>query len=58
MSALVGCYYAYRQNKSSTRDIQRMMKDMESLQKAELTLENLQVSIALALTLNNRLKSS
>lgn len=43
LGALIGCWYAYRQNKSSRRHLRRMMKDMESLQKAENTLENLQV---------------
>lgn len=43
LGALIGCWYAYRQNKNSRRHLRRMMKDMESLQKAENTLENLQV---------------
>lgn len=42
LGALIGCWYAYRQNKNSRRHLRRMMKDMESLHKAELALENLQ----------------
>lgn len=41
--ALIGCWYAYQQKKSSQKHLRRMMKDMESLHKAELALENLQV---------------
>ncbi|CAL1689756.1 unnamed protein product [Lasius platythorax] len=40
--ALIGCWYAYQQKKNSQKDLYRMMKDMESLHKAELALENLQ----------------
>ena len=40
--ALVGCWYAYQQKKSSQKDLHRMMKDMESLHKAELELKSLQ----------------
>ncbi|KAI4499603.1 hypothetical protein M0802_005173 [Mischocyttarus mexicanus] len=40
--ALIGCWYVYQQKKSSQKHLQRMMKDMESLHKAELALENLQ----------------
>jgi len=43
LTALIGCWYAYRQNKNSRRHLRRMMKDMESLHKAELALEQLQV---------------
>lgn len=42
LGALTGCWYAYRQNKNSRKHLRRMMKDMESLHKAELALENLQ----------------
>lgn len=42
LGALLGCWYAYRQNKSSRRHLRRMMKDMESLHRAELALEDLQ----------------
>ncbi|XP_063233155.1 stromal interaction molecule homolog [Bacillus rossius redtenbacheri] len=42
LGALMGCWYAYRQNKSSRRHLHRMIKDMESLQKAELALDHLQ----------------
>lgn len=41
--ALVGCWYAYQQKKSSQKHLFRMMKDMESLHKAEIALEDLQV---------------
>lgn len=40
--ALIGCWYAYQQKKNSQKHLHRMMKDMESLRKAELALENLQ----------------
>ncbi|XP_011501914.1 PREDICTED: stromal interaction molecule homolog isoform X2 [Ceratosolen solmsi marchali] len=40
--ALIGCWYAYQQKKSSQKDLYRMMKDMESLHKAELELKSLQ----------------
>ncbi|XP_012214485.1 stromal interaction molecule homolog isoform X2 [Linepithema humile] len=40
--ALIGCWYVYQQKKSSQKHLHRMMKDMESLHKAELALENLQ----------------
>uniref|UniRef100_A0A1B6C0H7 SAM domain-containing protein n=1 Tax=Clastoptera arizonana TaxID=38151 RepID=A0A1B6C0H7_9HEMI len=42
LGALIGCWYAYRQNKVSRKHLRRMMKDMESLHKAEQALENLQ----------------
>lgn len=41
--ALIGCWYAYQQKKNSQKHLHRMMKDMESLHKAELALEDLQV---------------
>ena len=40
--ALIGCWYAYQQKKSSQKDLHRMMKDMESLHNAELELKSLQ----------------
>ncbi|XP_053594126.1 stromal interaction molecule homolog isoform X4 [Microplitis demolitor] len=40
--ALIGCWYAYQQKKSSQKHLRRMMKDMEGLHKAELALEDLQ----------------
>ncbi|XP_071641666.1 stromal interaction molecule homolog [Temnothorax longispinosus] len=40
--ALIGCWYAYQQKKNSQKHLHRMMKDMESLHKAELALETLQ----------------
>lgn len=49
LGALIGCWYAYRQNKVSRRHLRRMMKDMESLHKAEIALENLQVRMILNL---------
>ncbi|XP_047120810.1 stromal interaction molecule homolog isoform X1 [Schistocerca piceifrons] len=42
LGALIGCYYAYHQNKNSKKHLRRMMKDMESLHKAELALDKLQ----------------
>lgn len=45
MAALIGFWYTYRMNKISKKHLKRMMKEMESLQKAELTLEDLQVLI-------------
>jgi len=45
LGALIGFWYAYNQNKSSTQHLKRMMRDMESLQKAETALEDLQVYI-------------
>ncbi len=38
-------YYAYRQSRNSKEHLQRMIKDMDGLQKAELDLKNLQVQI-------------
>lgn len=43
LGALIGFWYAYNQNKSSTQHLKRMMRDMESLQNAETALEDLQV---------------
>ncbi|KAK0159350.1 hypothetical protein PV328_010236 [Microctonus aethiopoides] len=40
--ALIGCWYAYQQKKSSQKHLKRMMKDMEGLHKAEIALEDLQ----------------
>ncbi|XP_051169150.1 stromal interaction molecule homolog isoform X2 [Leptopilina boulardi] len=40
--ALIGCWYAYQQKKNSQKHLHRMMKDMESLHKAEIALEDLQ----------------
>lgn len=45
MSALTGCYYAYRQSRNSNQHLQRMMRDMEGLQKAESDLKDLQVEL-------------
>jgi len=57
LGALIGCWYAYRQNKNSRRHLRRMMKDMESLHKAELALDHLQVrSIFLIISIWNARK--
>ncbi|XP_053572071.1 stromal interaction molecule 2-like [Bombina bombina] len=37
-----GCWFAYTQNKTSKEQISQMMKDLEGLQKAELSLMELQ----------------
>lgn len=50
LGALIGFWYVYNQNKSSTQHLKRMMSDMESLQKAETALEDLQVSIFIVYT--------
>lgn len=42
----MGCWYAYQQKKNSQKHLRRMMQDMEGLHKAELALENLQVSLS------------
>jgi len=43
LGALIGFWYVYNQNKSSTLHLKRMMRDMEGLQKAETAYEDLQV---------------
>ena len=43
LTALVSCWYIYTQNKRSRKHVQRMMKEMESLHRAEQALEDLQV---------------
>uniref|UniRef100_A0A146KQY1 Stromal interaction molecule n=1 Tax=Lygus hesperus TaxID=30085 RepID=A0A146KQY1_LYGHE len=48
LGTLFGFWYAYRMNKSSHMNLKRMMKNMESLQKAELALENLQKELEVA----------
>ncbi|BES90772.1 stromal interaction molecule [Nesidiocoris tenuis] len=48
LGTLFGFWYAYRMNKSSHMNLNRMMKNMESLQKAELALENLQKELEVA----------
>ena len=40
--AVTGLFYAYRQNKKSREHLNRMMRDMDSLAKAENTLKELQ----------------
>lgn len=42
LSAIIGCWYAYQQNKSAKRHLRRMAKDMEGLQKAENALVDMQ----------------
>lgn len=42
LSAIIGCWYAYQQNKSAKRHLRRMAKDMEGLQKAENALADMQ----------------
>ncbi|XP_044737139.1 stromal interaction molecule homolog isoform X2 [Chrysoperla carnea] len=42
IGALTGCYYTYKQHTNSRKHLNRMMRDMESLHKAEIDLENLQ----------------
>lgn len=37
-----GCWFAYTQNKTSKEHIAQMMKDLEGLQKAEISLLELQ----------------
>ncbi|XP_077286450.1 stromal interaction molecule [Arctopsyche grandis] len=42
VGAIVGCWWAYQQSRASRRQLGRMLKDMESLRKAELALDDLQ----------------
>lgn len=42
LSAIIGCWYAYQQNKNAKRHLRRMAKDMEGLQKAETALTEMQ----------------
>lgn len=41
-----GCWFAYAQHKKSQTHIQKMMKDMEALQRAEDSLMDLQKEYA------------
>lgn len=41
-----GCWFAYAQHKKSKTHIQKMMKDMEALQRAEDSLMDLQKEYA------------
>lgn len=43
LSAIIGCWYAYQQNKNAKRHLRRMAQDMEGLQKAEKTLQGMQL---------------
>lgn len=40
--SVIGCWYTYLQRKKSRTHLHRMLKDMESLHRAELALEDLQ----------------
>lgn len=42
LSAIIGCWYAYQQNKNAKRHLRRMAQDMEGLQKAEIALTEMQ----------------
>ncbi|KAL5278616.1 STIM2 family protein [Megaselia abdita] len=42
LSAIIGCWYAYQQNKNAKRHLRRMAKDMEGLQRAEQSLSEMQ----------------
>uniref|UniRef100_T1G9W8 Stromal interaction molecule Orai1-activating region domain-containing protein n=1 Tax=Megaselia scalaris TaxID=36166 RepID=T1G9W8_MEGSC len=42
LSAIIGCWYAYQQNKNAKRHLRRMAKDMEGLQRAEQSLAEMQ----------------
>lgn len=42
VGAIVGCWWAYQQSRASRRQLGRMLKDMESLRRAELALDDLQ----------------
>lgn len=42
LSAIIGSWYAYQQNKNAKRHLRRMAQDMEGLQKAEIALTEMQ----------------
>lgn len=42
LMALAGCWFAYVQNRKSKDDLGKLMKDLEGLQRAELSLLELQ----------------
>ncbi|XP_037938826.1 stromal interaction molecule homolog isoform X4 [Teleopsis dalmanni] len=42
LSAIIGCWYAYQQNKNAKRHLRRMAQDMEGLQRAEQSLLEMQ----------------
>ncbi|XP_037028867.1 stromal interaction molecule homolog isoform X3 [Bradysia coprophila] len=48
LSAIIGCWYAYQQNKNAKRHLRRMVKDMEGLQRAENALTEMQKELELA----------
>ncbi|EDV40837.2 LOW QUALITY PROTEIN: uncharacterized protein Dana_GF10709 [Drosophila ananassae] len=41
LSAIIGCWYAYQQNKDAKRHLRRMAQDMEGLQRAEQSLQEM-----------------
>ncbi|KAL3879200.1 hypothetical protein ACJMK2_031508 [Sinanodonta woodiana] len=43
--ALLGCWFAYMQNKRSRKEVSKMMKELDSLQKAEESLLQLQTKL-------------
>ncbi|KAK3597699.1 hypothetical protein CHS0354_040075 [Potamilus streckersoni] len=43
--AALGCWFAYMQNKRSRREVNKMMKELDSLQKAEESLLELQTKL-------------
>ncbi|KAJ6637742.1 Stromal interaction molecule like [Pseudolycoriella hygida] len=48
LSAIIGCWYAFQQNKNAKRHLRRMAKDMEGLQRAENALTEMQKELELA----------
>ncbi|XP_064556758.1 stromal interaction molecule homolog isoform X1 [Drosophila montana] len=48
LSAIIGCWYAYQQNKNAKRHLRRMAQDMEGLQRAEQSLQEMQKELELA----------
>lgn len=47
LSAIIGCWYAYQQNKNAKRHLRRMAQDMEGLQRAEQSLQEMQKVLSL-----------
>lgn len=43
--AIIVCWFVYRRYKSSQRDLNKMIKDMESLARAEKELQDLQARL-------------
>ncbi|KAH8343243.1 hypothetical protein KR059_007525 [Drosophila kikkawai] len=48
LSAIIGCWYAYQQNKNAKRHLRRMAQDMEGLHRAEQSLQEMQKELELA----------